>query len=116
MLIDEAGLISLDKMGILFSSLRDNNPKIIVIGDDKQLPAPSNDYVATSLFRAILSNKFRSNSIAILVVMKFKGNKIAHEHIYWGQASLLAQIGFLDTNNLPVKGIEQSRKLQELMA
>ena len=35
-LIDEAGLISLDKMGILFSSLRDNNPKIIVIGDDKQ--------------------------------------------------------------------------------
>ena len=37
-LIDEAGLISLDKMGTLFSSLRDNNAKIIVIGDDKQLP------------------------------------------------------------------------------
>jgi GTPase SAR1 family protein len=53
-LIDEAGLISLDKMGTLFSSLRDNNAKIIVIGDDKQLPPPSNDYVATSLFRAIL--------------------------------------------------------------
>jgi len=41
-------------MGTLFSSLRDNNAKIIVIGDDKQLPPPSNDYVATSLFRAIL--------------------------------------------------------------
>jgi hypothetical protein len=53
-LIDEAGLVSLDKMGTLFSSLRDNNAKIIVIGDDKQLPPPSNDYVATSLFRAIL--------------------------------------------------------------
>jgi ATP-dependent RNA/DNA helicase IGHMBP2 len=53
-LIDEAGLISLDKMGTLFSSLRDNNAKVIVIGDDKQLPPPSNDYVATSLFRAIL--------------------------------------------------------------
>jgi carboxymethylenebutenolidase len=48
--------------------------------------------------------------------MKFKGNKIAHEHIYWDQASLLAQIGLLDTNSLPVKGIEQSRKLQELIA
>src|SRR5919201_3817306 len=50
-----------------------------------------------------------------VVVMKFVGNKIAHEHIYWDQASLLAQIGLLDANNnLPVKGIEQSKKLQEL--
>ena len=53
-----------------------------------------------------------------VVVMKFAGNKIAHEHIYWDQASVLVQIGVLDTNtnNLPAKGIEQSRKLQELMA
>ena len=50
-----------------------------------------------------------------VVVMKFAGNKIVHEHIYWDQGSLLAQIGFLDANNLPVKGIEQSRKLQELV-
>jgi carboxymethylenebutenolidase len=49
-----------------------------------------------------------------VVVMKFVGTKIAHEHIYWDQASLLAQIGLWDTNSLPVKGIEQSRKLQEL--
>jgi carboxymethylenebutenolidase len=51
-----------------------------------------------------------------VVVMKFVGNKIAHEHIYWDQASVLAQIGLLDTSNsdLPVKGIEESRKLQEL--
>jgi carboxymethylenebutenolidase len=51
-----------------------------------------------------------------VVVMKFRGGKIAHEHIYWDQASLLAQIGILNANNLPVKGIEQSRKLQELVA
>src|SRR5919198_2754443 len=50
-----------------------------------------------------------------VVVMKFVGNKIAHEHIYWDQASLLAQIGILDANNIPVKGIEESRKLQELV-
>src|SRR4051812_22899268 len=31
------GLVSLDKMGTIFSSLRDNNRKVIVIGDDKQL-------------------------------------------------------------------------------
>ena len=50
-----------------------------------------------------------------VVVMKFDGNnKIAHEHIYWDQASLLAQIGLLDTKTLPVYGIEQTRKLLEL--
>ncbi|HET9807641.1 MAG: ester cyclase [Deltaproteobacteria bacterium] len=50
-----------------------------------------------------------------VVVMKFKGNKIDHEHIYWDQASLLAQIGLLDNNKeLPITGIEQSKKLQEL--
>ena len=51
-----------------------------------------------------------------VVVMKFKGNKISHEHIYWDQASVLDQIGLLDANTLPAKGIEQSIKLQELMA
>lgn len=50
----------------------------------------------------------------IVVIMKFKGNKIAHEHIYWDQASLLTQIGLLDKKTLPIVGIEQSKKLQEL--
>jgi carboxymethylenebutenolidase len=49
-----------------------------------------------------------------VVVMKFKGNKIMHEHIYWDQASLLTQIGLLDAKNLPINGIEQSKKLKEL--
>jgi carboxymethylenebutenolidase len=51
-----------------------------------------------------------------VVVMKFDNNnsKIAHEHIYWDQASLLAQIGLLDPKTLPVYGIEQTRKLLEL--
>src|ERR671930_740064 len=49
-----------------------------------------------------------------VVVTKFVGNKIAHEHIYWDQASVLAQIGLLDQTKLPVRGIEQSKKLQGL--
>ena len=49
-----------------------------------------------------------------VVVMKFNGGKIAHEHIYWDQASLLVQIGLLDPKRLPVSGIEQARMLTEI--
>ena len=49
-----------------------------------------------------------------VVVMKFKGNRIVHEHIYWDQASVLAQIGLLESTDLPIIGIAQSRKLQEI--
>jgi superfamily I DNA and/or RNA helicase len=55
-LIDEAGLVRLDRMGMFFSSVRRNNGKIVVIGDDKQLPPPSHDYVANSIFRSIIRN------------------------------------------------------------
>jgi carboxymethylenebutenolidase len=46
--------------------------------------------------------------------MKFKGTKIAHEHFYWDQASVLAQVGMIDTKNLPIIGIDQARKLLEV--
>jgi carboxymethylenebutenolidase len=49
-----------------------------------------------------------------VVVMKFQGGKIAHEHIYWDQGSLLAQVGLLDPKTLPVVGAEQARRLLEL--
>jgi carboxymethylenebutenolidase len=54
--------------------------------------------------------------LPLVVVMKFKGNKIAHEHIYWDQASLLKQIGLLENNSIPIIGIEQSKKLQDLLS
>jgi carboxymethylenebutenolidase len=50
------------------------------------------------------------------LAMKFNGKKIAHEHIYWDQASLLAQVGILDANKLPIVGLEQSRRLEKLTA
>jgi carboxymethylenebutenolidase len=54
----------------------------------------------------------------VVVVMKFDENgKIAHEHIYWDQASVLAQIGLLDIayeKGLPITGQEQTAKLIDL--
>jgi carboxymethylenebutenolidase len=52
--------------------------------------------------------------IPTVVVMKFDGDKIAHEHIYWDQASVLAQIGLIDTKSLPITGVEQTRRLLEV--
>jgi len=46
-----------------------------------------------------------------VVVMKFENGKIAHEHVWWDQASLLVQVGLLDPANLPVVGVEQARRL-----
>ena len=40
-----------------------------------------------------------------------KDGKIAYEHIYWDQASLLVQIGLLDKSKLPVTGAEQAARL-----
>lgn len=49
--------------------------------------------------------------LAIVVVVQFQGDKIAHEHIYWDQASLLVQLGLIDGKNLPAAGVEVARKL-----
>ena len=37
--------------------------------------------------------------------------KIAYEHIYWDQASMLVQLGLLDKAPLPVTGAEQAARL-----
>ena len=49
-----------------------------------------------------------------VVILKFDGSKIAHEHIYWDQASVLVQIGLIEEKNLPVTGIQQASRLVEL--
>jgi len=46
--------------------------------------------------------------LAFCVVVGFRDGKVAHEHIYWDQASLLAQVGLLDASKLPVTGAEQA--------
>jgi carboxymethylenebutenolidase len=49
--------------------------------------------------------------VPLVAIVKFKDGKVAHEHIYWDQASVLVQIGLLDPEGLPVAGIETARKL-----
>jgi carboxymethylenebutenolidase len=46
-----------------------------------------------------------------VAIVKFEGDKLAHEHIYWDQASVLAQVGLLDPAGLPVAGRETAEKV-----
>jgi carboxymethylenebutenolidase len=43
--------------------------------------------------------------LPFVAIVKFEGEKIAHEHLYWDQASVLVQVGLLD-RTLPVRGGE----------
>jgi carboxymethylenebutenolidase len=49
--------------------------------------------------------------IAFCVVVGFEDGKISHEHIYWDQAGVLAQVGLLDPAGLPVSGAESARRV-----
>jgi carboxymethylenebutenolidase len=52
----------------------------------------------------------RRVEVALVVIVEFRGDKLAHEHIYWDQASVLAQVGLLETGVLPVVGVQAARK------
>ncbi len=49
--------------------------------------------------------------VALVVVVQFEGTKVAHEHLYWDQASVLVQLGLLDPTTLPVVGVEGTRSV-----
>ena len=53
----------------------------------------------------------RHVDIPLVVVVGFRDGKLAHERIYWDQASVLKQIGLLTDPSLPVFGIETAQKL-----
>jgi carboxymethylenebutenolidase len=49
--------------------------------------------------------------VALVVIVHFRDGKLAHEHIYWDQASVLAQLGLIDATKLPVAGVESAEKV-----
>jgi len=49
--------------------------------------------------------------IPLVAIVRVRDGKLAHEHIYWDQASVLVQIGLLDPARLPVVGVESAKKV-----
>ena len=55
----------------------------------------------------------RKAEFMIAVFVQFDGGKIAHEHIYWDQATALSQLGVLD-HPLAVGGVRSAAELLSL--
>jgi carboxymethylenebutenolidase len=53
----------------------------------------------------------RRVEIPLVAIVRFVDGKVAHEHIYWDQASVLVQIGMLEPEGLPVAGMATAQKV-----
>jgi carboxymethylenebutenolidase len=51
--------------------------------------------------------------VPLVAIVRFRDGKLAHEHIYWDQASVLVQLGLIDPSKLPVAGLESARKAMD---
>jgi carboxymethylenebutenolidase len=47
----------------------------------------------------------------LVAIVQFRDGKLAHEHIYWDQASVLVQLGLLAERGLPVAGARSAEKV-----
>ncbi|HLJ27878.1 MAG TPA: ester cyclase [Candidatus Angelobacter sp.] len=56
----------------------------------------------------------RHVEVPLVAVVGFRDGKLAHERIYWDQASVLKQIGLLSDPKLPVFDAETARKVLTL--
>jgi carboxymethylenebutenolidase len=84
------------------------------VGNDSIVDEFILDFTHTTVIDWLLpgvSPTGRAVEIPMVAIVKFEGDKVAHEHIYWDQASVLVQIGLLDPNGLPVAGAETARKV-----
>jgi carboxymethylenebutenolidase len=48
--------------------------------------------------------------LPFVVMVQFEGDQLAHEHLYWDQASVLVQVVLLD-RKLPVRGGETAAQV-----
>jgi len=55
----------------------------------------------------------RRVEVPLVAIVRFLDGKLAHEHIYWDQASVLVQLGLLDPGGPPVAGAETAQKVAD---
>ena len=119
-IVDETGLIGLDTMAMLFSSLRHDYGKILVIGDDKQLPPASHDFVGYSLFSSILKQyettllktEYRFNEdILDLINPNYQYQLKAHDSVKEISTADIAKKDYNGTSNNLTKILDHDRRI-----
>jgi len=119
-IVDETGLVGLDTMSMLFSSLGHDNGKILVIGDDKQLPPVSHDFVGHSLFSFILRQhqttllrtEYRFNEdILDLINPNYQYQLKADESVRAISTVDIAKKSYNGTNNNLTKILDHERRI-----
>jgi carboxymethylenebutenolidase len=58
-----------------------------------------------------ISPTHRHVEVPLVAIVGFRDSKIAHERIYWDQASVLQQLGLLNDPSLPIRGSETAHKV-----
>ena len=55
----------------------------------------------------------RRIEVPTVAIVRFENGKIAREHIYWDQASVLVQAGLIATEGLPIAGAAVAAKVKD---
>ena len=86
------------------------------VGDDQLVDELFTEFTHTAEMDFLLPRvppTGRRVAVGIVVVAGFRDGKLAHEHIYWDQASVLVQLGLLHEGALPVVGRRSADKLRD---
>ena len=84
------------------------------VGEDQLVDEMIFSFTHTQEMPWMLPNVAPTNRkvrVPLVAIVRFRDDKLAHEHIYWDQASVLKQIGLLTDPNLPVRGAETAEKV-----
>jgi carboxymethylenebutenolidase len=86
------------------------------VGTDRVVDEMIMQWTHTKVMDAFLPGMAPTGKVIrlpIVVIAEISDGKVASEHLYWDQASLLMQVGALDRSDLPISGAEQADKLLE---
>jgi carboxymethylenebutenolidase len=78
---------------------------------DEMIVTFTHDQIIDSILPGV-EPTFRRIEVPTVIIVTFDNGKVASEHIYWDQASVMVQAGLLDATFLPCAGIEVSSKLK----
>lgn len=93
---------------------RENTMISEIVGSDSVVLEGVNAFTFNERFDHYLPGLAPSGKrvhVPFVVIAKFRGDRLYYEHIYWDQATILAQLGLIDPTGLPIAGREQAAKV-----